>query len=427
VNRRAHVAAGLAAALLDGPWQADAMSARLAAALGRDPAPKWGHGIVAGALAAYPDPPLDRPRELARYLQTLPAWQRGWTRRRRPEIVALEPLPTAVVRRPWPVAELPDLGSLARLLNVDQGELAWFADLRGWERTCTPRLRHYSWRELPKRDGVRLVAAPKTRLKEIQRRLLRAVLAPIPLHDAAHGGVAGRSVRTALEPHAGAAVVLRMDLAAFFASIPGGRVWGILRRAGLPEAVAQSVTGLLTTVAPLAVSRDPMLRTPHLPQGAPTSSQAANLVAYSLDRRLSGLAARYGAAYTRYVDDLTFSGGPSLRSARSRFVALAEEVVRDEGFAVNAAKTVVLGDAGRQHVLGAVVNAHPALSRTERDALRATLHNCAVRGWAGQARGRTREEFRDHLLGRVAWAANLHAEHGVRLRALVDRIDWSAS
>jgi RNA-directed DNA polymerase len=312
------------------------------------------------------------------------------------------------------------------LLDVDQGELAWFADVRGWARQAPAPLQHYRWRTVPKRGGgSRLVAAPKPRLKEIQRRLLRHVLLPIPTHDAAHGAVLARSVRTAVAPHTGATVVIRLDLRRFFASIPAARVWGLLRTAGLPEAVSHVVTGLVTTVAPRSVSDDPQLRTPHLPQGAPTSPQLANLVAFSLDRRLAGLAARFGASYSRYVDDLTFSGGSSLRAARSRFVAFVAEIVADEGFAVNERKTVVLGDGGRQQVLGAVINAHPAVPRRSRDALRATLHNCVVHGWTSQARGRSGAAFREHLLGRVAWVGSLHPEHGRRLRAIADAIDWS--
>ncbi len=424
MNRRAQVASGLAIALLSGPWEAGPLRRRAARALGHARPHGWTRELVSAVLDTYHHAPVDRPRELAAYLQTLPAWQKGWTGRSTPRLVALEPTPTTLARHPWPVRELPDLAALARLFDLDHGELAWFADVRGWERTCAPRLRHYTWTTVPKRDGARLLAAPKSRLKEIQRRLLRHVLAPIPVHAAAHGGVAGCSVRTALEPHAAATVVIRMDLTAFFASIPAGRVWGILRVAGLPEAVAHTATGLLTTVAPLAVSTDPRLRTPHLPQGAPTSPQLANLVAYSLDRRLAGLAERYGASYTRYVDDLTFSGGPSLRTARSRFVALVDSIVRDEGFAVNDRKTVVLGDAGRQQVLGAVVNAHPAVPRAERDALRATLHNCVTRGWPSQAHGLERAAFRAHLLGRIAWVGSLHPAHGERLRAIANQIAW---
>lgn len=425
MNPEQHVATGVATAMAAGPWTQPAMARRVSTALGLRRPVTWVNALTTETLAAYRDAPLDRPRELAAFVTTTEAWRRRWRRRPAPTIVAWTPRPTAMGRTPWPVADLPDLAALARLLDLDQGELAWFADVRGWTRRAGEPLRHYRWREVPKPGGgTRLVAAPKPRLKEIQRRLLRHVLAPIPTHFAAHGAVPARSVRTAVAPHAESPTVLRVDLAAFYASIPAARVWGLLRQAGYPEQVAHVLTGLMTTVAPAGVSSDPRLRTPHLPQGAPTSPQLANLVAFSLDRRLTGLAQRYRATYTRYVDDLTFSGAV-LRPARARFVAAVEDVVRAEGFAVNDRKTVVLGAAGRQRVLGAVVNAHPAVPRAERDALRATLHNCAVRGWSGQARGRSRDEFRAHLLGRIAWVGSLHPEHGRRLRAIADRIDWS--
>ena len=120
----------------------------------------------------------------------------------------------------------------------------------------------------------------------------------------------------------------------------------------------------------------------------------------------------------RPVRVLLFEDDPLLR-------AVLVECLADEGFAVNEGKTVLLGAAGRQQVLGAVVNAHPAVPRTERDALRATLHNCVVHGWATQAGGRSRDEFRAHLLGRIAWVGSVHPPHGERLRAVADRIDWT--
>ncbi len=437
MNAQTQVARGVAVAMLAGPWTSAGLSQRVAVALGARRPTTWVRALTAAALDAYRDAPSDRPLELAGYLQTLAVWDRGWQRRRRPRVVHWEPLPTVMVRRPWPVTPLDDLGDLMRLLDVDSGELAWFADVRSMERDCAPPLRHYRWRTLPKRDGVRLVAAPKPRLKEIQRRLLRHAIAPIPFHPAAHGGVPGCSVRTAVEPHAGSIVVIRLDLEAFYDSISAGRVWGVLCRAGYPEPVAHAITGLVTTVAPLPVwrslpvprdseqhrRRGERLARPHLPHGAPTSSALANLAAFALDRRLAGLATRFGARYTRYVDDLTFSGGPSLRTARSRFVELVDEIVRDEGFRVNERKTVILGDAGRQHVLGAVINDHPTLTRRERDNLRALLHNCVEHGWQSQVRGQP--EFRSWLLGRVSWANSLDPVLGGRLRAQFGLIDWA--
>ncbi|HVU91887.1 MAG TPA: reverse transcriptase family protein, partial [Jatrophihabitans sp.] len=376
MNAEEHVASGVATALLAGPWTREALHQRVSSALGSPRRLAWVGALVDEVLAAYVHPPADRPRELAGFVVTTAAWQRRWSRRPAPRVHRWEPRPTAMGRTPWPVLELPDLSALARLLDVDQGELAWFADVGGWTRRANEPLRHYRWRQVARRGGGhRWVAAPKPRLKEIQRRLLRHVLSPIALHPAAHGAVPGRSVRSAVQPHTGASVVLRVDLTAFYASIPAARVWGLLRTAGYPESVAHTLTGLMTTAAPVGLTSDPRLRVPHLPQGAPTSPHLANAIAYRLDRRLSGVAAAFGAGYTRYVDDLTFSG-PALRSAASRFVAAVTEIVASEGFAVNERKTVVLGASGQQRVLGAVVNVHPAVPRAERDALRATLHNC---------------------------------------------------
>ncbi len=433
MNSREHVASGLANAMLAGPWVRTPMLSRCRVALGRPRPPRWLIELVDEVLSAYRDEPADRPRELAAYVQVCPAWPKAWTHRRPPRITQWTIAPTRMVSRRWPVAELHDHAALAALFDVDQGELAWFADVHSLESRCGQPLRHYRWTALPRPHGVRLVAAPKPRLKEIQRRLLRHVLAPISLHDAAHGGVPGRSVRTAVTPHAGATVVIRADLAAFFDSIPAGRVWNLLRVAGLPEGVARTVTGLVTTVVPATVLHthrahlDPAARSrarvPHLPIGAPTSPVLANLLCYALDRRLAGLAERFGAAYTRYVDDLIFSGGSYLRSRRARFVELVDQIVRAEGFALNDRKTVVLGDAGRQALLGTVINHHPTLVRAERDELRAILHNCATHGWRSQARGR--DNYGDHLRGRIAWAAGLDPALGAKLLAAHHQVDWA--
>lgn len=236
MKREEQVAAGVAGALLAGSWLRAPMSRRVSTALGLPRTPRWVTALVADVAAAYRDAPADRPRELAGYLRTTSAWRQRWPERPPPHVVVALAQPAGVVRRPWPVTELPDHAALARLLDIDQGELAWFADVRGLERRCAAPLRHYTWRTVPKRGGARLVAAPKPRLKEIQRRLLRHVLDAVPVHEAAHGGVAGRSVRTALEPHAGAVVVLRFDLAAFFASVPAARVWGCSASPACPKA-----------------------------------------------------------------------------------------------------------------------------------------------------------------------------------------------
>ncbi|MDP5181719.1 hypothetical protein QOZ88_03640 [Blastococcus sp. BMG 814] len=143
-GRRAEVtASGIATALLAGTWRRPQMVRRVAIALGYRRAPRWVGTLVGEVLEAYWHPPADRPRELALFVRRTEGWARGQAADVPPRVVRWEPVPTAVVRPRLPGAELAHLGDLARLLDLDQGELAWFADARGLERTAPEPLRHY--------------------------------------------------------------------------------------------------------------------------------------------------------------------------------------------------------------------------------------------------------------------------------------------
>jgi RNA-directed DNA polymerase len=344
-------------------------------------------------------------------------------------------------RMPWPVPEIASPGALADRLGLEIGQLLWLADARGLERDApTRRLRHYDYEWL-RRLGAppRPIARPKHRLKTIQRWILREILDRIPAHDAAHGFVRGRSARTHAALHAGAATVVRLDLEDFFASVPASRVYGTFRTAGYPEAVAHALTALCTTVVPrieweALPAPDPALATrhsrlgrrlatPHLPQGAPTSPALASLAATGLDRRLAGLAPTLLARYSRYADDLTFSGPADLPAGTLRRVVA--EIARDEGFHVAPGKSRVRRRHERQLVCGIVVNERVNVARREYDRLKAVLHDAERHGPAAANRGGHRD-FRAHLLGRIAWVASLNAERGQRLRERLERMDWGA-
>src|SRR5262249_33810264 len=156
---------------------------------------------------------------------------------------------------------------------------------------------------------------------------------------------------------------------------------------------------------------------PHLPQGAPTSPAVANLVAFRLDRRLQGLAESFGASYTRYADDLAFSGPRSLGRTSSSLVRLVSTIARVEGFRVNTTKTRVRSAGQRQRLGGIVVNERPNLARDELDRLRAMLHE-AVRRGPEVANREQRPDFRSHLLGRIAWAESVNAARAEKLHSM---------
>jgi hypothetical protein len=232
--------------------------------------------------------------------------------------------------------------------------------------------------------------------------------------------------------------VIALDLSTFFAHVPARRIYGILRQAGYPEAVAHALTGICThAVPPFILRRMPpggspedrfalrqALSASHLPQGSPTSPTLSNLAVRRLDSRLEGLANASGARYTRYADDLAFSGGSRLKRRSRSFIAGVERIVREEGHAVNLSKTRVSGRGARQSVTGIVVNETAAVPREYFDELKAILHNCAVHGAASQNHD-GHPDFRTHLLGRLSWVESLSPGRGVRLRRDFELIDWS--
>jgi hypothetical protein len=182
-------------------------------------------------------------------------------------------------------------------------------------------------------------------------------------------------------------------------------------------------------VTPRAVAReaaDPLRRrlsAPHLPQGAPTSPALANLAAFALDRRLAGLAAAVGAHYTRYADDLTFSGGADLHRTAGRLRRAAAATARDEGFRLNDAKTRYMTAAGRQRVTGAVVNVRTNVPREEYDRLKALLHDAALHGAAAANRDGVPDP-RAHVAGRISWVAELNPDRGARLWERFGAVAW---
>ncbi|MEO7378012.1 MAG: reverse transcriptase family protein [Nakamurella sp.] len=435
------LAAALADAMLSGPWTAGGLVTSTSATLGRSRGrPRWLRALAAEVLTGYPHPPADRPRELAAFLLNTTTLRRALARPRPPKAVRWTGTPTATVSRPFPTPRIDHVQDLADLLDVTVDGLVLLADPHHKARRATPRqIANYRYVWVHKSSGARLLEVPKVRLKEVQRNVLDSLLTPVPVHPAAHGFVSGRSARTGAAPHVGAAVVITVDLEHFFAAITAGRIWGVLRSAGFPEPVAHLLTGLTTHAAPVAAlaampagpdrDRDFRLRRrlarPHLPQGASTSPQLANLVAFSLDRRLAAYAAAAGATYTRYADDLTFSGGPALSRAADRLLATVTSIVRAEGFALNPAKTRRRGAHQRQSVTGIVVNDRPNLARPDYDRLRAILHDCAANGPAVANRD-GHPDLRTHLQGRISWVTSLNPARGDRLRTTFDAIAWDS-
>lgn len=317
----------------------------------------------------------------------------------------------------------------------DEELLALTRTMRGDVGRRDSRHRHYHYQWVARRASPpRLLEAPKTRLKDAQRRIATALLRRIPEHPAAHGFVKGRSVHSCVAPHVGQRCVLRMDLEDCFASVGRGRVLRTFLNVGYPEDVAASLAALCTTATPPAeldrlADRSAQrvrrlaekLRVPHLPQGAPTSPGLMNLAAYRIDARLTGLAKRFGADYSRYGDDLMFSGDDRFRRDAQRCSIYAAAILLEEHFDVSHHKTRIMCSSQAQRCLGLVVNQRAVLRRKHRKQLEAVLHNCVRHGPQEQNRAGV-ADFRAHLQGRVAHAMRCGAPE--RLLHLLSQIRW---
>jgi hypothetical protein len=320
----------------------------------------------------------------------------------------------AIARRPTPaLSALRTRDDVLHLLGVAEEDLAVL--LRpGAGQGCA-----YVAFEVPKaRGGVRLLHAPRAPLKRIQRTLLRDVLATLEAHPAAHGFVAGRSTVTNAKPHVGARIVVKMDLVDFFPTIHFGRLAGLFGHYGAGKEAARTLATIVTYRPKLPDGR--VAWPSVLPQGAPTSPALSNLVCRRMDARLSALAAKVGATYTRYADDLTFSFQEEPSGGLGHFLWWANQILGQEGFVENLGKRRILRPQGRMRVTGLVTNSALGVPREARRRFRAILHDCERMGVTEEATGHT--EPRAYLLGFASYVAMVQPDMGEKLRREVTRL-----
>jgi len=209
----------------------------------------------------------------------------------------------------------------------------------------------------------RWIEAPDSQLKALQRRLLDRVLYRLKPTRYAHGFIKGRSIVSNANEHCGREWVISLDIKDFFPSVARPKVISVLSELLGDEEECELIADLVT-------------RRGRLPQGAPTSPHLANLAVRSLDRKLGELAKGFDWNYTRYADDMSFSGDVEC----SEVLFGAKKLVQADGFKLSERKTTVRGQHQRQLVTGLVVNGKVALPREKRRLVRAMLHQLDRRG-----------------------------------------------
>lgn len=188
--------------------------------------------------------------------------------------------------------------------------------------------------------GSRDIEAPRRFLKVIQRWINEHVLSSVELPPCVLGFVRGSNIFDNGKLHTDGKNLMVVDIRDFFPSVQRKEIDGLFNDLGFPPPVAKQLGSLC--------SYDE-----RLPQGAPTSPAIANGVFRAADAKLAKLATSWDCEYSRYADDLAFSGPKNFTKADVKRV---ETVVKRYGFAINPSKTRRIGPGGCQIVTGLVVN-----------------------------------------------------------------------
>jgi len=191
-----------------------------------------------------------------------------------------------------------------------------------------------------KNGGARILAEPTDTLKSIQRRLLENVLYEFKPSEYVTSYTRGKSLKDNAYPHVGKKKVLKLDIEGFFDNISFGLVYSkVFGLDKFPREIGVLLTSLVCYYGAL-------------PQGAPTSAYISNLVLSEFDSVVGSWAEEHGISYTRYSDDMTFSGEMDL----SEVIRLVRKELKKYGLSLNDGKTRVIKSSTRQMVTGVCVN-----------------------------------------------------------------------
>lgn len=296
--------------------------------------------------------------------------------------------------------------STAYVPKFDEEAVAWCAGLLGVEAGRLNEIlgeisAHYHQFWIRKRKGgYRIISAPDRELQSIQTTIYSRILSPVTMiHPAAVGFRCGHSVADNAAPHLGNRYVLKMDIHDFFPSIRISRVKKTFCRIGYPDNVSRVLTALC------CLNR-------HLPQGAPTSPSLSNIVGYDMDVKLSALAAEFGLTYTRYADDLTFSGNVF---PKEMILPRIKQIIKEESFEPNHKKTRFMNEYGKKIITGVSVSSGVKLTipKARKREIRKNVYFILTKGLAEHQRriGSTDPAYLKRLIGQLCYWQSIEPDN----------------
>jgi retron-type reverse transcriptase len=260
-------------------------------------------------------------------------------------------------------AELQSKEDLVKLLseakNMLYGEMCKPFQLKSLTYYANPEIckKRYRTFTVKKKSGAdRTINAPVNGLKSILKSLNFVLQIMYEPHQAATGFVINKSIVDNAKKHVGQHYVLNLDLKDFFHTFDRNRVkMGFMYEPFNLNGEKETLAFLLASLCTHPIDVDGEVKTV-LPQGSPTSPTLTNILCKKLDRRLNGLAKRFGATYTRYADDITFSSLHNIYNDDQFNQELKRIIEEDQNLVINPKKTRLQKVGYRQEATGLIVN-----------------------------------------------------------------------
>jgi len=253
--------------------------------------------------------------------------------------------------------------------------------------------KHYHTVFIPKSDGSkRKLSVPDLILKRIQKSIADNILKQYPISKYAKAYQPGSSVQKNARPHVGKKKVLKLDIEGFFDHILYSQVKDIVF---YEEKYSQPIRILLTMLCYYKES---------LPQGAPTSPAITNIVMYAFDETVGAFCKEKKIAYTRYCDDMTFSGDFD----QKEMICFVKNELGKLGLFLKNRKTAVVPATKRQTVTGIVVNERINLTKDYKKKIRQEMYYIRKYGIDGHLKKMNlsesdKEPYVLSLKGRIAF------------------------
>jgi RNA-directed DNA polymerase len=285
-----------------------------------------------------------------------------------------------------------------------------------------------------KKGGHREIMAPKGQLKNIQKWINHYILKQVELHSNCFGFVPGRSIKGNALKHINQECILNLDLLKFFDTITQERVFGMFKQLGYHPNLARLLASLTTARHKewywdqIDLVKHPELnklinkKPKILPQGAPTSPAISNILCRRLDNRLYKLAIKLNCSYSRYADDITFSGKkdnlPSLN--------LITKIINEEGFYLNKDKIGHYSKGSKQYVTGLNINDGVRVPRKLKREIKQILHYCKINGIKSHIKntGIEKKHFKEWLEGNIAFIHDIEPEKAKIFWSQFNELDW---